>query len=90
MKRYESSGMKDTRSGFGAGLYELGQENENVIALCADLSGSLKMGDFIKAFPEYEEFYNSCRLSTTKTQRAIRLEQRRAEMMRRKQNDKVD
>ena len=44
--------MKDTRSGFGAALYELGQENENVIALCADLSGSLKMGDFIKAFPE--------------------------------------
>jgi organic radical activating enzyme len=46
--------------------------------------------DFIKAFPEYEEFYNSCRTSTTKTQRAIRLEQRRAEMLRRKQNDKVD
>ena len=52
MKRYESTGMKDTRSGFGAGLYELGKENENVIALCADLSGSLKMGDFIKAFPD--------------------------------------
>jgi len=46
--------------------------------------------DFLKAFPEYEEFYNSCRQSTTKTQRAIRLEQRRAEMLRRKQNDKVD
>ena len=46
--------------------------------------------DFIKAFPEYEEFYISCRNNSTKTQRAIRLEQRRAEMMRRKQNDKVD
>jgi hypothetical protein len=46
--------------------------------------------DFIKAFPEYEEFYISCRNNSTKTQRTIRLEQRRAEMLRRKQNDKVD
>jgi len=46
--------------------------------------------DFLKAFPEYADFYNSCKQSTTKTQRAVRLEQRRAELMRRKQNDKMD
>ena len=38
--------MKDTRSGFGAGLTELGRTNPNVVALCADLTGSLKMNDF--------------------------------------------
>ena len=38
--------MKDTRSGFGAGLTELGKNNKNVVALCADLTGSLKMNDF--------------------------------------------
>jgi transketolase len=43
---------KDTRSGFGAGLLEAGKRNPNVVALCADLIGSLKMNDFIKAFPE--------------------------------------
>jgi transketolase len=43
---------KDTRSGFGAGLLELGQTNPNVVALCADLTGSLKMGDFKKSFPD--------------------------------------
>jgi transketolase len=42
----------DTRSGFGAGLLELGQTNPNVVALCADLTGSLKMDAFEKAFPE--------------------------------------
>jgi len=46
MKKYTYSETKDTRSGFGDGLTELGQENENVVALCADLIGSLKMGDF--------------------------------------------
>jgi transketolase len=46
MKKYENTGSKDTRSGFGAGLTELGQKNENVVALCADLIGSLKMDDF--------------------------------------------
>ena len=46
--------------------------------------------DFLKAFPEYKDFYNDCRDGSTKTQRAIRLEQRRAEMLRRKQNDKMD
>jgi transketolase len=44
--------MKDTRSGFGAGLTELGQINENVVALCADLTGSLKMGDFAANHPD--------------------------------------
>lgn len=43
---------KDTRSGFGAGLLEAARENENIVGLCADLTGSLKMGDFKKEFPE--------------------------------------
>ncbi len=52
MKTYENTGSKDTRSGFGAGLTELGQTNENVVALCADLIGSLKMDDFKANHPE--------------------------------------
>lgn len=52
MKKYINTGSKDTRSGFGAGLTELGQTNENVVALCADLIGSLKMEDFKKNHPE--------------------------------------
>ncbi|HLT65044.1 MAG TPA: transketolase family protein [Flavobacterium sp.] len=52
MKKYTVLGHKDTRSGFGAGLTELGQKNENVVALCADLIGSLKMDDFKKNHPE--------------------------------------
>ena len=44
--------MKDTRSGFGAGLTELGRENPNVVALCAALTGSLKMNDFKDENPE--------------------------------------
>mgnify|MGYP001291374183 FL=1 len=43
--------LKDTRSGFGAGLTELGRKNQNVVALCADLTGSLKMNDFKKENP---------------------------------------
>ncbi len=43
---------KDTRSGFGIGIYEAGIENPNVVALCADLIGSLKLEKFIEAFPE--------------------------------------
>ncbi len=43
---------KDTRSGFGAGLLELGNTNSNVVALCADLTGSLKMNDFKNSFPD--------------------------------------
>lgn len=52
MKTYSNTGNKDTRSGFGAGLTVLGQTNENVVALCADLIGSLKMDDFKKNHPE--------------------------------------
>jgi len=52
MKKYTDSGKKDTRSGFGDGLTELGKTNENVVALCADLTGSLKMDDFKKNHPE--------------------------------------
>lgn len=52
MKKYIDTGKKDTRSGFGDGLTELGKTNEKVVALCADLTGSLKMGDFKKNHPE--------------------------------------
>ncbi|HLP49870.1 MAG TPA: transketolase C-terminal domain-containing protein [Chitinophagales bacterium] len=49
---YVVTGKKDTRSGFGAGILEAGRKNANVVALCADLVGSLKLDDFIKEFPE--------------------------------------
>ena len=49
---FEILGNKDTRSGFGEGLHELGQKNGNVVALCADLTGSLKMNAFENDFPE--------------------------------------
>ncbi len=52
MKTYTNTGNKDTRSGFGAGLAELGKTNENVVALCADLIGSLKMDEFKTNHPE--------------------------------------
>ncbi|MEN5435248.1 transketolase C-terminal domain-containing protein [Sphingobacterium faecium] len=52
MKKYTYSESRDTRSGFGAGLLEAGRQDEHVVALCADLIGSLKMNDFIKEFPE--------------------------------------
>jgi len=52
MKKYTNTGSKDTRSGFGAGMTELGKTNENVVALCADLIGSLKLDEFIKNNPE--------------------------------------
>ncbi len=52
MKKYTDTGKKDTRSGFGDGLTELGKTNENVVALCADLTGSLKMDDFKANHPE--------------------------------------
>lgn len=52
MRKYTITGEKDTRSGFGDGLYELGKTNPNVVALCADLIGSLKMDAFVKEFPE--------------------------------------
>jgi transketolase len=52
MKKYIDSGKKDTRSGFGAGLTQLGQTNPEVVALCADLTGSLKMDEFKANHPE--------------------------------------
>lgn len=52
MKKYEYTEKKDTRSGFGAGIYELGKTNPNVVALTADLAGSLKLENFIKEFPD--------------------------------------
>lgn len=51
MTKFTYTEKKDTRSGFGVGLHELGKKNENVVALCADLVGSLKMNAFIKDFP---------------------------------------
>lgn len=51
MKKYIDTGKKDTRSGFGAGLAELGRKNPNVVALCGDLIGSLKMEKFIEENP---------------------------------------
>lgn len=52
MTAFSDTGKKDTRSGFGAGLAELGQRNPKVVAMCADLTGSLKMDAFQKAHPE--------------------------------------
>ena len=52
MKQYTNQGINDTRSGFGDGLTELGKTNPNVVALCADLIGSLKMQDFINENPK--------------------------------------
>lgn len=52
MKKYTNTGNKDTRSGFGEGLAALGKTNQNVVALCADLTGSLKMDEFKNNHPE--------------------------------------
>jgi transketolase len=52
MTKFTFTEKKDTRSGFGVGLHELGKKNANVVALCADLTGSLKMDAFKKDFPE--------------------------------------
>lgn len=52
MKEYINTGSKDTRSGFGAALLILGRNNPDVVALCADLTGSLKMDEFAKTFPD--------------------------------------
>ncbi|MDA8658453.1 transketolase family protein [Flavobacteriaceae bacterium] len=52
MSTYTNQGNKDTRSGFGVGLAELGRTNPNVVALCADLIGSLKMQTFIDENPD--------------------------------------
>lgn len=52
MNQFPVLGKKDTRSGFGAGMMDLGNSNSKVVALCADLTGSLKLNEFAKAFPE--------------------------------------
>ncbi len=52
MKEYTYTEKKDTRSGFGAGLMELGAKNTNVVGLCADLTGSLVMTEFKKTYPD--------------------------------------
>ena len=52
MERFTYTEFKDTRSGFGDGLTELGRKNKNVVALCADLTGSLKMNQFKKENPK--------------------------------------
>jgi transketolase len=52
MKKYTFTEKKDTRSGFGAGMEVLGKTNPDVVALCADLIGSLKLDNFIKENPE--------------------------------------
>ena len=52
MTKYTDTGKKDTRSGFGAGLYEAGKADSRVVALTADLKGSLKMDAFANDFPE--------------------------------------
>tara|TARA_B100000963_G_scaffold343417_1_gene345235 strand:+ start:18556 stop:19509 length:954 start_codon:yes stop_codon:yes gene_type:complete len=51
MREFTYTELKDTRSGFGDGLTELGRKNKNVVALCADLTGSLKMNQFKKENP---------------------------------------
>lgn len=52
MEKFKIKNQQDTRSGFGEGLLEIGRKNPNVVALCADLTGSLKMDAFEKEFPE--------------------------------------
>ncbi|HMQ91140.1 MAG TPA: transketolase family protein, partial [Flavilitoribacter sp.] len=52
LDQWVSTGKKATRDGFGAGLFEAGKQHPEVVALCADLVGSLKMEAFIEAFPE--------------------------------------
>ncbi|PIE84647.1 MAG: transketolase [Bacteroidia bacterium] len=52
MGKYEELGKKDTRSGFGVGLHQAGQQDARIVALCADLIGSLKMDAFVAEFPE--------------------------------------
>ena len=52
MKKFINQGNNDTRSGFGAGLLEIGRKNKNIVVLCADLTGSLKMNEFKNEFPK--------------------------------------
>ena len=52
MTDYKNLGSKDTRSGFGEAMLELGRQNPQVVALCADLTGSLKLDAFAREFPD--------------------------------------
>lgn len=52
LKEIQSTGQKDTRSGFGDGIVEAARKNQNIVALTADLAGSLKLNQFIKEFPD--------------------------------------
>lgn len=52
LKDIQSTGSKDTRSGFGDGIVEAARKNENIVALTADLLGSMKLNQFVKEFPE--------------------------------------
>src|SRR6187399_261559 len=52
LKDIQPTGKKDTRSGFGDGIVEVARKNPNVVALTADLAGSLKLQQFMKEFPE--------------------------------------
>src|SRR5438270_7647301 len=52
LKDIQSSGKKDTRSGFGDGIVEVARKNKNIVALTADLAGSMKLNQFMKEFPE--------------------------------------
>src|SRR6266404_6639038 len=52
LKEVQSTGNKDTRSGFGDGIVEAARKNSNIVALTADLAGSLKLNQFMKEFPE--------------------------------------
>ena len=52
LKEINVTGQKDTRSGFGDGIVEAARKNPNVVALTADLAGSLKLNQFIKEFPQ--------------------------------------
>ncbi len=52
LTNFQITGKKATRDGFGDGLLVAGQQHDNVVALCADLIGSLKMNAFMNAFPE--------------------------------------
>ena len=63
MKKYTDTGKIDTRSGFGEGLLLAGRENDKVLALTADLKGSLKMGAFAK---EFHAFKSSVQLKAGK------------------------
>ena len=57
MQEIQFTDKKETRAGFGEGLVEVGRQNPEVVCLCADLTGSVKMDGFAKAYPE--RFFHS-------------------------------